>query len=128
MRLAFAGTPDVAVPSLDALIASRHDVVAVITRPDAPSGRGRRLESSPVAVRAREAGIEVLTPQRPREEDFLARLGALEIDVCPVVAYGALVPRVRSGRAPDRLGESALLVAARLAWGGPGSARGHRGR
>lgn len=94
MRLAFAGTPDVAVPSLDALIASRHDVVAVITRPDAPSGRGRRLESSPVAVRAREAGIEVLTPQRPREEDFLARLGALEIDVCPVVAYGALVPRV----------------------------------
>ncbi len=94
MRLAFAGTPDVAVPSLDALIASRHDVVAVITRPDAPSGRGRKVESSPVAVRAREAGIEVLTPQRPREEDFLARLSALGVDVCPVVAYGALVPRV----------------------------------
>ncbi|MFF4952789.1 methionyl-tRNA formyltransferase [Streptomyces chattanoogensis] len=94
MRLVFAGTPEVAVPSLDALIASdRHDVVAVVTRPDAPSGRGRRMVASPVAERAEEAGIEVLKPVRPRDEDFLARLREIAPDCCPVVAYGALLPK-----------------------------------
>ncbi|MGV2385885.1 MAG UNVERIFIED_CONTAM: methionyl-tRNA formyltransferase, partial [Thermobifida fusca] len=62
MRLVFAGTPEVAVPSLDALLASEHEVVAVVTRPDAAAGRGRRLVASPVARRAAEAGIEVLKP------------------------------------------------------------------
>ncbi|WP_055492894.1 methionyl-tRNA formyltransferase [Streptomyces sp. TP-A0356] len=95
MRLVFAGTPEVAVPALDALIASeRHEVAAVVTRPDAPAGRGRRLVASPVAERAEEAGIEVLKPSRPRDEDFLARLRELAPDCCPVVAYGALLPRV----------------------------------
>ncbi|MFI9204350.1 methionyl-tRNA formyltransferase [Streptomyces sp. NPDC053048] len=94
MRLVFAGTPEVAVPALDALIASeRHEVVAVVTRPDAPAGRGRRLVASPVAERAEEAGIEVLKPARPRDEDFLARLREIAPDCCPVVAYGALLPR-----------------------------------
>ena len=66
MRLVFAGTPEVAVPALEALLASgRHEVVAVVTRPDAPAGRGRRLVASPVAQRAEEAGVEVLKPQRP---------------------------------------------------------------
>lgn len=93
MRLVFAGTPATAVPSLDALVASdRHDVVAVVTRPDAPAGRGRHLKPSPVAERARELGIDVLTPKRPSEPDFLDRLRALAPDCCPVVAYGALVP------------------------------------
>jgi methionyl-tRNA formyltransferase len=93
MRLVVAGTPRVALPSLDALIASdRHDVVAVVTRPDARAGRGRRLTPSPVKVRATEAGIEVLTPARPSDPDFLARLTAIAPDCCPVVAYGALVP------------------------------------
>ncbi|MEV7422987.1 MULTISPECIES: methionyl-tRNA formyltransferase [unclassified Streptomyces] len=95
MKLVFAGTPEVAVPALDALIASeRHDVVAVVTRPDAPSGRGRRLVASPVAQRAEEAGIEVLRPVKPRDEAFLARLREIGPDCCPVVAYGALLPQV----------------------------------
>lgn len=95
MKLVFAGTPEVAVPALDALIASdRHEVAAVVTRPDAPAGRGRRLVASPVAQRAEEAGIEVLKPAKPRDEDFLARLREIAPDCCPVVAYGALLPRV----------------------------------
>ncbi|MEV6249181.1 methionyl-tRNA formyltransferase [Streptomyces sp. NPDC051742] len=95
MKLVFAGTPEVAVPALDALLASgRHEVAAVVTRPDAPAGRGRRLVASPVAQRAEEAGIEVLKPVRPRDEDFLARLREIAPDCCPVVAYGALLPKV----------------------------------
>ncbi|MFE7440754.1 methionyl-tRNA formyltransferase [Streptomyces chartreusis] len=95
MKLVFAGTPEVAVPALDALIASgRHDVAAVVTRPDAPAGRGRRLVASPVAERAEEAGIEVLKPAKPRDPEFLERLREIAPDCCPVVAYGALLPRV----------------------------------
>jgi methionyl-tRNA formyltransferase len=94
VRLVFAGTPEVAVPSLQALLASdRHEVVAVVTRPDAPAGRGRRLARSPVAALADQAGLEVLTPRRLSEPGFLARLAALAPDCAPVVAYGALVPR-----------------------------------
>ncbi|WP_225849580.1 methionyl-tRNA formyltransferase [Streptomyces sp. HPF1205] len=94
MRLVFAGTPEAAVPALDALLDSgRHEVVAVVTRPDATAGRGRRLVASPVARRAEEAGIEVLKPSRPRDEDFLARLREIAPDCCPVVAYGALLPK-----------------------------------
>ncbi|MFI1002276.1 methionyl-tRNA formyltransferase [Streptomyces galbus] len=95
MKLVFAGTPEVAVPALDALISSgRHEVAAVVTRPDAPAGRGRRLVASPVAQRAEEAGIEVLRPARPREPEFLERLRQIAPDCCPVVAYGALLPKV----------------------------------
>ncbi|NHA69663.1 methionyl-tRNA formyltransferase, partial [Phycicoccus flavus] len=94
MRLVLAGTPDTAVPSLRALLASRHEVLAVVTRPDARAGRGRTLHPSPVKEVALEHGLEVLTPQRPRDEDFLRRLRDLAPDCCPVVAYGALLPRV----------------------------------
>ncbi|MET9971337.1 methionyl-tRNA formyltransferase [Streptomyces sp. NPDC006356] len=95
MKLVFAGTPEVAVPALDALIASgRHEVAAVVTRPDAQAGRGRRMVASPVAERAEEAGIEVLKPARPRDPEFLERLREIAPDCCPVVAYGALLPRV----------------------------------
>ncbi len=94
MKLVFAGTPEVAVPALDALIASgRHEVAAVVTRPDAPAGRGRRMIASPVAERAEEDGIEVLKPARPGDPEFLERLRAIAPDCCPVVAYGALLPR-----------------------------------
>ncbi|MEV5883481.1 methionyl-tRNA formyltransferase [Streptomyces sp. NPDC052020] len=94
MKLVFAGTPEVAVPALDALLASgRHEVAAVVTRPDAPAGRGRRLVASPVAERAEEAGIEVLKPAKPRDPEFLERLRAIAPDCCPVVAYGALLPK-----------------------------------
>ncbi len=92
MRLVFAGTPQAAVVSLDALMASRHAVMAVVTRPDAQAGRGRRLAASPVALRAEQAGLEVLKPGRPSDPAFLARLAELEPDCCPVTAYGALIP------------------------------------
>ena len=92
MRLVFAGTPETAVPSLEALLSSRHEVVAVVTRPDAPAGRGRHLVASPVGLRAEEAGLPVLKPGRVRDPEFLGTLRALEPDCAPVVAYGALVP------------------------------------
>jgi methionyl-tRNA formyltransferase len=92
VRLVFAGTPAVAVTSLQALLASRHAVAAVLTRPDAPAGRGRKVEPSPVAALAREHGLEVLTPARPRDPRFLGRLREIAPDCCPVTAYGALLP------------------------------------
>ncbi|BCJ55762.1 methionyl-tRNA formyltransferase [Actinoplanes sp. NBRC 14428] len=92
MRLVFAGTPEVTLPSLDAIAASSHELVAVVTRPDAPAGRGRRLVRSPAGAWADERGIEVLTPQRPREPEFQERLREIAPDCVPVVAYGALVP------------------------------------
>jgi len=92
MRIVFAGTPAVTIPSLEAIAASGHELVAVITRPDAPAGRGRQLMRSPAGAWADERGIEVLTPQRPREPEFQERLRELVPDVVPVVAYGALVP------------------------------------
>jgi methionyl-tRNA formyltransferase len=92
VRLVFAGTPAVALPSLDAIAASGHELVAVVTRPDAPAGRGRRLVRSPAGAWADERGIEVLTPARPREPEFLSRLRDIAPDCVPVVAYGALVP------------------------------------
>ncbi|GAA1190993.1 methionyl-tRNA formyltransferase [Prauserella alba] len=91
MRLVFAGTPEPAVPTLRALLASQHDVVGVVTRPDAPAGRGRKLVRSPVGALADEHGIEVLTPARADDPQFLSRLGELAPDACPVVAYGALL-------------------------------------
>jgi methionyl-tRNA formyltransferase len=93
VRLVFAGTPEVALPALRALVASRHTVAAVVTRPDAPAGRGRRLVASPVAELAAELGIETLKPARPREPSFQDRLRAIAPDCCPVVAYGALLPQ-----------------------------------
>lgn len=93
MRVVFAGTPKVAVPALDAIAESSHELVGVVTRPDAPAGRGRRLVASPVAQRAEELGVPVLKPGHPKEPDFQARLAELAPDCCPVVAYGALLPQ-----------------------------------
>jgi methionyl-tRNA formyltransferase len=93
MRLVFAGTPQAAVPALDALLKSRHEVAAVVTRPDAPAGRGLHLEPSPVAQRAAEAGVEVLKPARPRDPDFTDRLRQIAPDIVPITAYGALIPQ-----------------------------------
>jgi methionyl-tRNA formyltransferase len=93
MRLVYAGTPAAAVPSLDALLASRHQVAAVLTRPDARAGRGLKAGASPVAQRASELGIEVLRPGRPGDPEFLDRLRAIGPDCCPVAAYGALLPQ-----------------------------------
>jgi methionyl-tRNA formyltransferase len=93
MRVVFAGTPEAALPSLDAVAASRHELVGVVTRPDAPAGRGRTLLASPVGQRAEEIGVPVLKPQHPKDPDFQAALADLDPDCCPVVAYGALLPQ-----------------------------------
>jgi methionyl-tRNA formyltransferase len=100
MRLAFAGTAAAALPTLDALLKSRHEVAAVISRPDARAGRGQLVATSPVTRRAAEAGIEVLRPDRPGDPDFLDRLAAIGPDCCPVVAYGALLPQSALGIPP----------------------------
>ena len=93
MRIVVAGTPEVAVPSLEALAASRHEIVAVITRPDSTAGRGLRVSRSPVGLWADAHDVPVLQPRRPSEPDFLAQLATLAPDCCPVIAYGALVPQ-----------------------------------
>jgi methionyl-tRNA formyltransferase len=92
VRCVFAGTPGVAAVALADLIGSAHEVVAVITRPDAPSGRGRSMSASPVALLARESGIEVLQPASLRDPEVLERLALIAPDVAPIVAYGGLVP------------------------------------
>lgn len=91
MRIVFAGTPEPAVASLQALLGSRHEVAAVITRPDARTGRGRTLTPSPVAQVAAEAGIVTFKPENAADPDFLNELTAIDPDACPVVAYGALL-------------------------------------
>ncbi|MFV1364104.1 methionyl-tRNA formyltransferase [Mycolicibacterium elephantis] len=92
MRIVFAGTPEPALPSLRRLIESpRHDVIAVLTRPDAASGRRAKPTPSPVARLALEHDIPVLRPQRPNSDEFIAELSELAPDCCAVVAYGALL-------------------------------------
>src|SRR5215472_7715459 len=116
MRLVFAGTPEVALPSMDAIAASEHELVAVVTRPDAPAGRGRTVARSPVGAWADERAIPVLTPVRPREQSFVDSLSALAPDCVPVVAYGALVPPV--ALAVPRLGWVNLHFSLLPAWRG----------
>jgi methionyl-tRNA formyltransferase len=92
VRLVFAGTPEPAVPSLARLVESpRHDVVAVLTRPDAASGRRGKPSPSPVARFAAEHDIPVLRPSKPNSDEFIKELAALEPECCAVVAYGALL-------------------------------------
>jgi methionyl-tRNA formyltransferase len=92
MRLIFAGTPDVAVPALEAISLSSHQIIGVITRPDAPRGRGRAMAASAVAQRADELGIRVLKPTSLRDDSVSVELAELAPDCCPIVAYGGLVP------------------------------------
>ncbi|REU44471.1 methionyl-tRNA formyltransferase, partial [Mycobacterium tuberculosis] len=92
MRLVFAGTPEPALASLRRLIESpSHDVIAVLTRPDAASGRRGKPQPSPVAREAAERGIPVLRPSRPNSAEFVAELSDLAPECCAVVAYGALL-------------------------------------
>ena len=81
------------MPALEAIAGSRHELVGVVTRPDARAGRGRRMSASPVAERAADLGVPVLKPEHPRDPEFQAALRDLAPDCCPVVAYGALLPQ-----------------------------------
>ena len=92
LRVIFAGTPDFSVPPLKALLESGHEVVAVYTQPDRPSGRGRKLAASPVKLLAEEMGIPVYQPVDFRTEADVEQLRALDADIMVVVAYGLLLP------------------------------------
>jgi methionyl-tRNA formyltransferase len=92
LRLGFAGTPQFSVAALDALLRSRHRVVAVFTQPDRPAGRGRTLQVGAVKRRAAEAGLDVLQPASLKTPDAAAALGRLELDALVVVAYGLILP------------------------------------
>ncbi|MBP6995799.1 MAG: methionyl-tRNA formyltransferase [Phycicoccus sp.] len=92
MRLLFAGTPDTAVPALEALLASDHEVVAVLTRPDARAGRGRALAPSPVKDVALAHRISVLTPTSTRDDTLRSTLVDLDLEAAAIVAYGGLIP------------------------------------
>ncbi len=116
MRLVVAGTPEVAVPALNALAASSHQGVAGLTRPDAQSGRGRRIQRSAVAAWADQHGVPVLQPARLGEPPFLEMLAGLAPDCCPVIAYGALIPR--AALSVPRLGWINLHFSLLPAWRG----------
>src|SRR5437867_12271748 len=98
MRVLFYGTPEFARPALDALL-TRHQVVAVVTQPDRPSGRGQRLLAPPVKRRAEAAGVVVLQPARLRDPEWPGRLAALEADGAVVVAVGPILPQAVLGAA-----------------------------
>ncbi len=93
MRIAFMGTPDFAVPTLDALISAGHDIAAVYSQPPRPAGRGKAPRPSPVQQRAEAAGIPVRTPQTLRASDAQAEFAALNLDIAVVAAYGLILPR-----------------------------------
>ncbi len=92
MRLVFMGTPDFAVPTLTALVAAGHDVVAVYSQPPRPAGRGQRLHPSPVHAAAAAAGLCVLTPVSLKDADAVAAFAAHRADVAVVAAYGLILP------------------------------------
>lgn len=95
MRVAFFGTPDYAVPTLDALVEAGHQIVTVVAQPDKPAGRGRKLQAPPVVQRARALGLETRQPRAVRSGRFVESYCALELDVAVVVAYGRiLIPEV----------------------------------
>jgi methionyl-tRNA formyltransferase len=94
LRIVFFGTPDFAVTSLDGLIDSSHEVIAVVTQPDRPRGRGHRVSASPVKARAEAAGAPVLQPDRLRDDAFLDTIRTLAPDLGVVAAYGRLLPEV----------------------------------
>ena len=93
MRLAFMGTPEFAVPTLDALVAAGHEVVAVYTQPPRPAGRGKKLTPSAVQNRAEELGLEVRSPTSLRTPEAQAEFAALNLDVAVVAAYGLILPQ-----------------------------------
>jgi len=92
LRIAYFGTPDFAVPGLQALIASHHRVVVLVSQPDRPKGRGQKLQPTPTRVIAESAGVPVLQPARLKDETFVAALRALDLDLGVVAAYGRIIP------------------------------------
>jgi methionyl-tRNA formyltransferase len=100
LRIAFFGTPDFAVPTLRALIDCRHEVVALVSQPDRPKGRGHRLQPTPTSAAALAAGVAVLQPAKLKDEAFLAAFRDLSVDLGVVAAYGRILPDVLLGMPP----------------------------
>ncbi len=94
LRVIFMGTPDFAVPCLDKLVEEKYNVVAVVSQPDRPKGRGQKLAQSPVKEAALAYGLPVLQPEKVRESEFQAKLALLKPDLIVVVAFGQLLPKV----------------------------------
>lgn len=92
MKIVFLGTPEFAVPSLDALVQSSHQVIAVITQPDKPRGRGQRVSAAPIKARAEALGIPIWQPEKLRVDAFLDEMRALDVDLGVVAAYGKILP------------------------------------
>ena len=92
MKIIFFGTPEFAVPPLEALLNSGHEIIAVVTQPDRQSGRGRRLRPGPVKIRAQKAGLRLLQPAKARDEHFIDELEALNPSAIVVAAYGQILP------------------------------------
>lgn len=113
MRVVFMGTPAVAVPSLEAVLASRHDVVGVVTQPDKPKGRSGALVAPPVKDAALAAGVEVLQPRSPKDDGFADTLAGLTPEALAVVAYGHILPRAVLAVAPAMNVHFSLLPAYR---------------
>jgi methionyl-tRNA formyltransferase len=91
LRIVFFGTPEFAVPTLDALLGSRHPVVGVVTQPDRPRGRGQKISAAPVKARALAAGLPILQPERLKDPAFVDALAALHADLGVVAAYGKIL-------------------------------------
>ena len=93
MRIVFMGTPDFSVPALKALVEAGHQVIAVVTQPDKPKGRGKEVQMTPVKIQAMEYGIPVYQPAKVREASFVEVLKGLEADVYVVIAFGQILPK-----------------------------------
>jgi methionyl-tRNA formyltransferase len=115
MRITFMGTPDFAVPTLSALVAAGHDVVAVYTQPPRPAGRGKTLSPSPVQRRAEELGIAVRYPVSLKAAEAQEEFAAFGADLAVVAAYGLMLPRAvlhccHAGGGPPRSTGPSLLA------------------
>ncbi len=119
MRVVFMGTPDFAVPTLAALLESRHEVVGVVTQPDRPKGRSGKLQPSPVKEKALEADVPVLQPEKVKDPAFLPELEKLVPDVIVVVAFGQIPAGKRIKPSEIRLYECACITAAKAARAAP---------
>lgn len=93
MKILFMGTPDISVPTLEALVASEHEVVGVVSQPDRPKGRGKQLQPTPVKATALKYGLTVFQPQRVKDTAFLEEISRVNFDVAVVIAFGQILPK-----------------------------------
>ena len=129
MKIVFMGTPDFAVPTLEALYQSRHEVAAVVTQPDKPKGRGKAMAMPPVKEKALEYGIPVYQPVRVRKDEaFFEELTKIQPDVIVVIAFRPDSAGADSEPAEIRLYQHPCVASAKIPWGSPDPVGGHQWR